>query len=174
MTTWRHHNTKVMFSRALDTVGNGTGTSNAVGTYATPTDFFIKPAAGQVFEITRMIVNVVDTVGMDADAYGNGITLTNGIKIFVADDTGDLFEITDAANPIKTNGDWAHYCYDADIKTWGTGNEHLVVRWTFAKAGQPIVLHSTYGQKLIVRLNDTFTGLVEHNFIVQGVKRESY
>ena len=140
------------------------------GTYPTPTDFYIQPPADKIYYIQRMIVSIEDTAGMDADKYGNGITLTNGIQLLVEDDEGLLYSLTDIHHPILTNGHWAHYCFDADVKTWGSGNEHLVVRWTFAKHGDTINLRGWRGEKLIIRVNDTFTGLVNHHFLVEGLE----
>jgi hypothetical protein len=178
VTTWRKDAPIVALSRFADTVGDGTGTSIAVGNYSDVglgvTDFMIAPAAGEVFQIERMIVSIEDTVGMDADSYGNGITLTNGIDVLVANDTGDLWYWTQPNHPITTNGEWAHYCYDAQLLGWGQGNEHIVVRWTFGKTGHPLVLNGNVGAKLIIRLNDDFSGLIDHGFLIQGVKREGF
>jgi len=159
--------------RVLDTNGDGTGTKEATGTYAVDTDFYIEPLADEtnlIYRLERLIVTVKDTTGMDADKYGNGITLTNGIYVLVEDSEGLLYSLTDPDKPILTNGDWSHYCYDADVKTWGTGNEHLVVRWTFRKHGDSVNLRSWRGEKLVVRLKDTFTGLLDHTFTVEGLE----
>lgn len=157
-----------IISQFLDLVGDGSGVNNAVGTYGSPTDFKITPASDEIYVISRLIVSLEDTVGMDADAYGNGITLTNGIAVAVKDGSGVVDALTDPTHLIKTNGAWAHYCYDTELLEWGSGNEHLVVRWTFSKSGKPLVLRGHRGEFLAVTLNDTFTGLVGHHFLVQG------
>ena len=155
--------------RYLDTVGDGSGTKDAVGNYAGAVEEFkIVPAAGEVMRIHRLIVSAIDTTGMDADKYGNGITLTNGIFVKTKNASGTILDLTDG-EPILTNGAWAHLCYDADVKTWGSGNDHLVVRWTFSKSGAPIRLVGDDGEYLSVDLNDSFAGLLGHFFMVQGV-----
>ncbi|MHC4316827.1 MAG: hypothetical protein ACYSW3_30670 [Planctomycetota bacterium] len=162
---------KKLISRVLDTVGDGSGTTDAIGNYAGGSieDFMIKPASDEVFVLTRMLIQVVDTTGMDADKYGNNITLTNGIHVLVTDGVGStIMELTDPNNPIIANGDWGAFCYDVDVKTWGTGNNHLLARWTFAKSGEDVYLRGHRGEQLVVRLNDDFSGLIHHHFVVQG------
>lgn len=154
--------------RHLDTNGDGTGTKNAVGDYSsTPTDFKIQPAANQMFILHRMLVFIKDTTGIDADAYGNGIVLTNGINIKYSHAAGVVVDMVDGI-PITVNGDWGRLCYDVELKAWGAGNEILVVRWTFDKAGEPLVLNGADGDRFVVSLNDDFSGLLAHYFMVQG------
>jgi hypothetical protein len=72
--------------------------------------------------------------------------------------------------PIKSNGDWAGLCYDADVKSWrtgGAGDEFLVVRYTFTRMGGPITLASD--DQLAIDFSDDFTGLIKHTFMFQGV-----
>jgi hypothetical protein len=114
-----------------------------------------------------MVISIEDGAGMDADKYGNGITLTNGITV-TAENSGVIMNLTDPIHPILKNGHWAHYCFDADVKSWGSGNEHLVARWTFEKFGKPLILRGSHEEYLAVNLHDTFTALVEHHFLVQG------
>lgn len=151
--------------RYLDTAGDGTGTKNANGNYSiTPDEFKFVP--GDPCEIHRMIVCAEDTSGMQASEYGNlGSALTNGVKISVERAGVEILDLTDGIT-IKTNAGWGSICYDADVKTWGAGNELLTVRWTFAKTGAPLTLSN--GEELIVTLNDDFTGLISHYFMIHG------
>jgi len=51
--------------------------------------------------------------------------------------------ITDFTNDtaIKTNSQWARYCYDVAHQEYGAApTAYVSVRWTFAKSGQPIRL----------------------------------
>lgn len=156
--------------RYLDTVGDGNGTKNANGNYSvTSDDFKITPPAGERYAISRMIVEVEDTSGMQAEEYGNlGAALTNGIQVLVVDD-GDttILDLTDG-EAIKTNAGWGSHCYDVALKSWGAGDELLLARWTFARTGSRLLLESGYS--LLVRLNDDFTGLVGHYFFVNGIR----
>jgi hypothetical protein len=167
-----HPDQSTIVSRFLDTVGDGSGLYQATGNYLSAAeDFKIVPASNEVITLERMIVSVSDTVGMDADFYGNNLTLVNGIKVEVRDGSGLIFSLTDPQHPVFTNAGWAHYCYDASMLTWGTGNENLVVRWTFSKSGAPVVLRGIRGEYLTVTVNDNLTGLDEHQFLVQGLSR---
>ena len=154
-------------SRYADTNGDGTGTANAVGDYSsTTTDFKVTAQPGETLSIGRMIVSAEDTSGMAARDYGNiGNGLTNGIEVLVTDDLGATINTLTPA-PIKDNAEWAKVCYDSNILTWGPGNELLVVRWTFSKSGAQIELPP--GHSVVVRCSDDLTGLVTHNFVIQG------
>jgi hypothetical protein len=160
---------KTALFRYLDTAGDGTGTKNANGDYSSTSDiFYIQPAAGQVFRMVRMIVTVEDTTGMQAAEYGNlGSALSNGITVRTQDDSGTILDMTDGL-PVTTNAEWARLCYDADVKSWGAGNELLTVRWTFARSGTLIRLRGDQNERLEVFLNDDLTGLIQHYFMVQG------
>lgn len=155
----------MIFSRYLDTNGDGTGTKNANGNYSSAAETFYIDGP---LTITRMIVSVEDTGGMQAEEYGNlGTALTNGITIDI--DSGgldnELVDLTDG-EPIKTNAGWGQLCYDVDLKSWGAGDDLLVVRWTFDKSGAPIKLGDD--DRLEITLNDDFSGLIGHYFLVQG------
>jgi len=155
-------------SRYLDTAGNGTGTKNAIGNYAGAVEeFYIEPAAGEKYEIARLIVTIEDTGGGTAQEYGNiGVALTNGIEVILENEYGTtMSDLTDGV-PVKTNGDWSRLCYDVNWIDKGSGNDYITVRWTFAKSGDTISLEA--GQRLTVQLNDSFVGLITHYFLVQG------
>jgi hypothetical protein len=166
-----------IISRFLDTAGDGSGTKNANGNYASAAEeFLITPDSGEQWWITRMIVSITDTAGMLQNEYGNlGAALTNGIAVDVQDDSGVLYSLTDEDVPVKTNAQWGAYCFDVALFSWGTSptNEELVVRWTFAKSGKPVQLRSWQGEKLVVTLNDDLTGLLTHRFLVQGYESEN-
>ena len=78
---------RLLISRFLDTVGDGSGTKNANGDYSLIGDeFFIKPPADQVFRIARIIITVEDTAGFTAAKYGALAALVSGITIKLMDD----------------------------------------------------------------------------------------
>ena len=160
-----------MMYQYLDTTGDGTGIIAATGNYSDAGDgltkFFCAPPAGTQLIVHRMVVSIEDVGSMDSGAYGNNITLTNGIELHVDQDGTSIKELT-AGDPIITNADWAHLCYDLNVFTFGQGNEHLGIRWTFTKSGSPIFLDGNKNQALAIYLNDNFTGLVDQKFQVQG------
>ncbi len=69
-------------NRFLDTIGNGAGSiDGAVDFSAVATEFFILPAATQVFDIYELLIYIQDANGLDSGRYGNNINLTNGVII---------------------------------------------------------------------------------------------
>ena len=163
-----------LLSRNADTVGDGSGTKNAIGNYAgDPTPFMIRAQPGEHLIINRMIVGAEGNSFSNADLYGSGPELTVGISLYVTDDNGDiLYYLTDEDTPIKQNGGWAHYCYD--YARFGTafpqGNDLGAVRWTFARTGQPVELLPGWSINVLLEddMRTVTTGLVEHNFLMQG------
>lgn len=159
-----------ILNQFLDLSGNGTGNKNANGNYsALPTAFFIKPPTNKLYVIARMIVFIRDAGSLDSGKYGNNINLTNGILVQRKDGVGVLEnDFTDGV-PIIKNTDWAKYCYDLNLLNFGSGDEAYTVRWTFAATGQRgVVLNGAIGESFLVLLNDNFSGLLEHRFLVQG------
>lgn len=153
--------------RFLDTNGDGTGETNAIGDYSSTAQIFkcVAQDDAEYTEVHRLIVSVEDSGAFDAGAYGNNIALTNGISVFHINSDGYRNEFTNS-KPILKNADWAHYCYDVNLVGFGTGNDTLAVRWTFTKAGKPLILNK--GEVFGVQLNDDFTGLEQHLFHIQG------
>jgi hypothetical protein len=141
------------------------GEIDAIADYSSVVTEFSFNAEGYSTSCTRLLVTVEDSTGMDAGKYGNNITLTNGINLLVLNSDDTVEELL-TPEPIFTNAEWGTFCYDVDLKTWGAGNDLLLVRWTFDKAGSPVDLKKD--QRLVVQLNDDFTGLVKHRFLVQG------
>ena len=114
-----------------------------------------------------MIVKIQDTGSFDTEKYGNGLTLTKGLRLYHRNGDGSLVaELT--AKPILTNSDWSVHCYDVQVLAFGKGDEVLAIRWTFDKTGEPVKLDGDKGDYLEMVLNDNFTGLNEHYFCVQG------
>jgi len=157
-------------SQFLDTVGDGSGTTSAIGDYSSvPGVFKISPAAGEVFSIARMLVYIEDAGTISADEYGNLAALTNGVKVSGFRDSVEQVALTGQVN-IKTNSQWGRICYDSNPLTYGNGNNIIVARWTFSKSGRPIILQGDELDDLRVTLTDNLTGLIDHTFLVQGFK----
>lgn len=158
-----------LISQYLSTNGDGTGTTNAVGSYSvgSPGKFYITPPAAEDYFITRMIVTVEDTTGFAAAEYGNlGAALTNGVLVQISSDTKTTQSLTPA--PVTTNALWGSFCYDVQLKSFGVGNEFLLVRWTFDRSGMPVFLQGSENAELSVICQDDLSGLDVHRFLVQG------
>lgn len=163
------YGSNTLFSAYADTNGDGTGTKNAIGDYSSAADiFYIQPPEGTVYRAHRMLISIEDGAGMQAQEYGNiGAALTNGIQVRVQNDSGTISDLTDGI-PIKTNAHWGRMCYDVDVKSWGSGDELLCVRWTFSKSGAAIVLDGSRNERLEILLNDSFVALISQYFLLQG------
>jgi hypothetical protein len=159
------------YSAFLDTNGDGTGTVDAISDYSS-TDgvFFAAPPEGFEYRLSRMIVSIRDDGIPDAGFYGNNITLTNGIQIRTANTDGVTNDLL-GGQTIKTNAQWSNYCYNVQVLDFGTGDDTVVVRWTFSEAGTDIFITSNDGGKIEVILSDDFSALTGHRFLVQGQKR---
>ena len=163
-----------LISRHLTTTGLTTGTESILMADAVPVTYSIKPTGSEVMEITRMLPWIRDNGAFSAEKYGNiaagivpGIQLgVYGTKDGVADTL--LYELTDTHHPITNNADWAQYCYDANVLAWGSGDQMLTARWTFAKSGKPMYLSASKGQYLAAVCAGTCSTLVEHHILVQG------
>ena len=153
--------------RYVDTDGDGTGTKNAVGNYASAAEtFYIAPPATKVFYIHRLIVTITDAGAPDSGKYGNNIVLTNGILASVTNNSTEI-DLCDGV-PVKTNADWGRMCYDMKPDTFGAGNDSVTVRWTFSKSGQPLILAGDRSDQFTITLNDDFSDLIGHYFMIQG------
>ena len=159
----------LIISTHLDSIGDGTGVINANSDYSSggsgSTEFFIAPPTGSAYRIHRLIVFVEDVGSFDSGFYGNSVVLGNGMTVTIESGSTTLVDLTNG-HPITTNSSWAHFCHDLTVFTFGTGNEFMSVRWTFAKSGTPVRLENP--ERLVVTLNDDLTGLVAHHFLVQG------
>lgn len=164
------------FWQFADVDGDGTGAFNATGDYSDGglglTEFGIQPGPGEIFDIARMIITIEDTGSFDSGSYGNNVTLTNGIAIEKRVGTINGASVLDqsltGAQPIITNVGWGAYCFDVEVHTFGQGNEFLLARWTFLKAGVFLRLVGDDDEYFAVRLHDDFSGLVDHGFNLQG------
>ena len=155
-----------LFYQRLDTVGDGSGTSNialADGS-STPVIFRIVPEDGELVKIARLMIFVEDTGTFDSGDWGNGITLTNGFNFKLTRDgvTTDLLGFG-----IKTTGEMSSICHDLDHRSFGSGNEFVSFRWTFTKAGATVNLYNDDELQLVI--NDDMTDLVKMYVHAQGV-----
>lgn len=148
-------------------VGASPENVDAIGDYSSEAAIFeVRPPDGETWNIARLIISVTDSGSFDSGAYGNGITLTNGITLRVSNDDGIVYNMT--PDPIITTVDWSEYCYDGRVDSFGTGNNAFFARWTFRNAGLFLQLDSRRNERLELVVNDDLTGLIQHRFLVQG------
>ena len=96
-------------------------------------EFSIAPAPSEVMAIGRLIVSYTDNGAMGTGQYGSGTALSNGIELEVQRD-GVEHNLLTNSHPVQANMDWARYCYDTSPLSFGSGDNMIVVRWTFSKS----------------------------------------
>ena len=152
----------------LSSNGLQTGTINAIGNYsASPTDF--RYTASSRFEIYSLVINISDASKFNQSFYGGmSAGLTNGIKFFV--DVGGGIELPllrSEVFPVKQNNQWLSIASRAELTSFDGTAQTLSVYLNIVESyGRTFPLDS--GQKFIARLNDDFTGLTGHTFILRG------
>lgn len=156
----------------LSSAGDGTGTVSFVGDYTTPANAYIAPGAGEQYAIYRIIVMIQDGGGMRAERFaGLAAPLTNGVLVEKRHTFASPVVVAQyhGAVPVTHNADWGRLAgVDVDIKTWGAGDDVLVARFSFDKAGHPVYLNGDAGEYLTVYLQDDLTGLVDFYIMAQG------
>jgi hypothetical protein len=161
---------KKLISQYLTLGGGATASINANGNYSTASVIFsINPPAGSIYKITRIIYTIKDGAGIQTETYGALAALTNGVEVYVSHNGAIEYYLTDENNPVKTNSQWSALCYDQEYRTLGGGDALVQGRWTLSKiAPGGVTLNGDDSDFLAVGLSDTLTGLVAHNFLVQG------
>lgn len=160
--------TKGPLYRYLDLNGDGTGAKDvALDHSGAQTPVFIKPAIGEVFVISRMLVAVIAVGQVAAAKYGDLVALTNGIEVQIERAGSLLHDLTDG-EPVKTNADWGKLCYDVVSSGLGPGDTYMLVRWTFSRAGKPLFIDGDRDERLVVYQHDNLSTLGGHFFQIQG------
>lgn len=145
--------------------------------YASATDFYIQAPPNTLFVVTRLIVYIEDTLtgGFSPAQYGGQAALTNGITVqHRRSDDSIINDLTDEES-IRTNGQWMRHAFNALLLD---NNQvmSMAVDWDFdsmvpngyADPGESGVV--LLGEdKLVVCLEDDFSGLDVHTFQTQGV-----
>lgn len=166
-------------SRYFDTVGNGTGTKDAatLDGSSTPVTMLIKPAAGEIYKVERIIISTTISANNPNSGYaGSASELTNGFTMSVytgAAGGSTVWDITDGI-PIKANHDWKNLCHDEIQSNYGTTQSELSYRYTFSRDGNPVILDGDNGDELRIIINDdlTLAGLnLAHQYFRAGMKK---
>ena len=164
--------------RFLDTVGDGSGTVNAVGNYATDTIFMIKPftssvnqhVRSEIFNVQKLVVVIEDVGAVLPDLYAALTALTNGIRIRVSNKDGEYVDLLDGV-AVKRHSDFARLAGVSIKETAGGTNNFVFVEIDLAAAsadGTGLRLDGDNEDRLEVVLKDNFTGLVSHYFVAHG------
>jgi len=150
---------QLFFKRLLD----GTNDNMAVDGSATEVVFKLSPPTGEVWRISDWSIYVEDSGTFDAQKWGNGIVLTNGImpKLSINGTVSDMLGFA-----IKTSGDLSSICDGLNHHTFGSGNEILTAEWRLINNGQYIRLTEDDEIQLVIR--DDLTDLVNQYATIKG------
>jgi len=158
------------FLRFLSTSGDGNvANSVATGDYSgAATDFYFQPGATQVFRIGMTQFTVSDNATFNQGDYaGIAAGLTNGVKLFQRINSVETQLI--GGFTIKTNKDFFAASPDVELSTFaGTAQTISIAFKTFADSNAYLTLDGRTSDRIIVRLNDNFTSLVDQRFIIRG------
>jgi hypothetical protein len=160
-----------MLYEMLTKTGDATGSADMVGAAAV---YKLVAKPGYEFVLVRMNIYVEDNGQFRGDRYGSTGALTNGIRVRVMDTDGSVIKDL-TPYTIKKIGHWG---LQAGIDVYGTnyttGNNTWLVRWTFERGGNRIVLQP--GQYLEFETQDNMgaggAALVEHYAQVQGFRND--
>ena len=156
----------------LTLAGDGliSGTYNAIGNYATPTDFYYLTST--IYDIHSILIAITDLTTFNYNDYG-GIpigTVLNGVKMFVYNAALNLEIPLLSGKAIKYNYEWFELTANTGLTSFsGTPQTLRVVFEMDGDYGMNFRLNP--GDKFIVRLQDNFTGLIGHTFGLRGIKQ---
>lgn len=115
-------------------------------------------APDDTYWIQDIRIFIKDNAALDADGYGGGVALTNGIQFFFETAFGRFTFLED---PVTTNSEWLYYVDEQIVANFGQGDE--VVRYV-RKFRHPI--HMNAGDTTGATLHDDFSGLTGHRMLV--------
>ena len=155
---------KAPISRYMDLVGDGSGADNIAiqDGSVTPVIFKIKPGAGEILEVNRLIISMTITANNANSGYaGQAAPLTNGLQLKVITGAAGGSTVWDITNgvPIQSNHDWKNLMHDEILSTYGTTQSDLSYRYTFTKDGRPVELSGDQGDELQLIINDDMTAV---------------
>ncbi len=140
--------------------------TNAIGDYSGgPVAFVYQPNPGEKVLIHRFIATIQAVGILSTTKYGTNLTLTNGIRVMLQDDTATVRDFT-SGHRIVINPDWCMYC-----NRTREGSNFQAAQWDFTAIGPPILLDGDKdNERLAIVVHDNFTTLLQHRFLVQGVR----
>lgn len=165
------YNVRVPDVDYLDTNGDGTGSINANGNYATPTTFFYAPPAGEVAVIEKMIIHIASKGLFTLDGYGSipAGTITTGYDIIFRR-LGTVVTKLNNGKPIVSNADLAHINTDYRLINYANNYDASNVSLDAASFGGPLFMVGDLQDQLEITLLGDYSGLEDHHFILYGVE----
>lgn len=150
--------------------GTSAGETNMAQDGSTPVTFYRGPASGRTWNVHRIIFNITDAASsITPNEFGGAAALTNGCSLLVQRDGGTVIDFTDG-RALKQNADFGNLCYDLSFHESGNAanTSNVQARFTFTKAGQPLVLNGKRGERIAMVVNDDLTDLLDFVATIQG------
>lgn len=161
---------KQPFLRWLNPSGDGTHATAAItGNYsATPTDFYYQIPSGSTYCIAQILITISSGGGAGQSDYGNiAGGLTNGVKLLqrkAGVETQLIGGLT-----VKKSYEYLAATNNALQTSFSGGAQTMQFSFdTFRDLGTYIELSGNDADRLIFRVNDNFTTLVNHKCIIRG------
>lgn len=133
---------------------------------STPSVFEWEVPAGRTFTFVRINFVIIDASMSPGDFGGISGPLTNGCLFEIIDENGSqILDFTDGV-PIATNADFTPLAGSDTEITELVGDDLLPIRFTIAKAGEPMTLIA--GQKIRWTNRDDVSGLTKFRAMIQG------
>lgn len=157
---------KFILNKQFDTVGNGTGTKNAIGNYSAEAQSFkITVPANKTYSLENLKIYMASSSAFTTSGYGSSLAnITNGWTIKVRKD-GVLTDILDGM-VIKSNYDLEGIATSINRVSFSGLEDGFVVTVSFSEYGIPFYLKAA--EYIEIVLNDDFSGLTKHQFIIKG------
>lgn len=150
----------------LTAAGDGTGAHNLNGDYSSAAvdahylataNFFIHAGIATISDSSKFV---------QANYGGLNSPLTNGVKIIYKPSGGAEQMMFNSAG-IKANYEWLCIGGLEELTSFDQTAQTLSIVFDFVKMfGKP--MHLSAGDKMIVRLNDNFTGIDHQSFAISG------
>jgi hypothetical protein len=135
-----------------------------VGTITSPLSYRISPPPDEIWQITRILINITDGTAMDDGKFGGMTALSNGVVIRA--NRNGVFQ---TGSIWKTNGDMALDMFDINYTDKApAGQNGLRGRWTFTKAEFIVELNGATSDFAEILVQDDITDLVGYNIKAQG------
>lgn len=157
--------------------GKPAGSANmAVDGDPGPINFKAGPTGTQVWEITRIIFHLRDNVaGMKPEEFGGISALgAKACQLGVMQAGTEVLDFTNGLD-IAANQDFGRICYDLAFVSGGSGanaNTALQSRFTFAKAGHPILLQGWNKDEIFMGINADIDAVLEFTAQIQGYQTQ--